>query len=574
MVAAVRAAGSLGAMLRGRSGPWHLGVSSRGAAFARTLSTSTTSPVEWRPCSSSLQTRHEHLKQTGAHRAMLLARRNYLDSVDRSVSVQSMSDPTEVLDFMDKHSDSDTRTFEAALRVLGRLSAGKNYQNVVGDSRFHAILSALASRLDDCDARMLSKIADASARFRVSTAELSDLANQLAEAVTRREDAFNPRNLSSVAIALSVRGVRDVGTVEFIRNEAIKLMDDLEPSHCVMLLEAFRRWGVFDRQLVDMIVERMSDEVDRFTARDLVDALAVISRLGLARGFLLRRLCTLAFENLRQFTARELAKMAYALAKLRFLAQSNVDEIVDALRPNLHKLVGSQVSELLFAVAMVNARHQLDLARDLIDQYVNSPGGVPGMSGGSLIDFAWSLCALDLVKEHKKEFQAVMAEIFERSPPQNRVPLMKLFDVINALELEYKDLGISVPKPWQAACDDADRFEMDRLESSRLHNEIVMRFDHLRGSAEGMKWQLRMQRNQPCGPFRVDMIDEDTKIALDIDIISWPITRHLKHRLLENQGYRMLCLEYWDWRRARTEEDQNIFLEREINRLLEKSPSD
>lgn len=62
----------------------------------------------------------------------------------------------------------------------------------------------------------------------------------------------------------------------------------------------------------------------------LVEALSVLSRLGLARGFLLRRLCGLAFENLRQFTARELARMSYALARLRFLAQSNVDELVDA----------------------------------------------------------------------------------------------------------------------------------------------------------------------------------------------------------------------------------------------------
>lgn len=41
-------------------------------------------------------------------------------------------------------------------------------------------------------------------------------------------------------------------------------------AHCITLLEAFRRWGVFDRQLVDLLVERMSDEVDRFTTRDLV----------------------------------------------------------------------------------------------------------------------------------------------------------------------------------------------------------------------------------------------------------------------------------------------------------------
>jgi len=46
----------------------------------------------------------------------------------------------------------------------------------------------------------------------------------------------------------------------------------------------------------------------------------------------------------------------------------------------------------------------------------------------------------------------------------------------------------------------------------------------------------------------------------------------VKHRLLEAQGYRMVNLQYWDWRRARTEEDQNLFLEREVTRVLESNP--
>merc|ERR1712039_694765 len=166
----------------------------------------------------------------------------------------------------------------------------------------------------------------------------------------------------------------------------------------------------------------------------------------------------------------------------------------------------------------------------------------------------------DLVDEFESDFKATMAEIFDRTPPQNRVPLMKLFDVVCALELEHQALGISVPPAWKAACDDADRFEMDRLEPSRLHNEIVMRFDHLRGVANGLRWQLRMQRNQQCGPYRVDMLDEDTKIALDVEIISWPTSRLLKHRLIEGLGFKPLRLHYWDWRRARTEEDQNLYL--------------
>ena len=34
----------------------------------------------------------------------------------------------------------------------------------------------------------------------------------------------------------------------------------------------------------------------------------------------------------------------------------------------------------------------------------------------------------------------------------------------------------------------------------------------------------------------------------------------------------MVNLQYWEWRRARTEEDQNLFLEREVTRALEANP--
>jgi len=501
-----------------------------------------------------------------------VSRRTYVESSDFVTTVKQMEDPMDVLKFMAEHADSDAATHEAALRALGRMSTmGDNYKKIVDDPRFHAILSSIASRLDDCDARTISMIADASARFRISTSELSEFAQRLAEVVTRREDAFSPRNLANVAIALSIRGVRDAATIEFIKAEAIKLVDDMEPAHCILLLEAFRRWGVFDRQLVDVLVERMCDEIDRFSARDVVDAFAVISRLGLARGFLLRRLCTLAFDNLRQFTPRELSKMSYALAKLRFLTPGNIADLADVLKADLHRLRGSQVTELLFALAMADAREQIDLARTLSDQYLaEMKDSKAPRTLSSLIDFAWSLCALDLVDEYQKDFEAVMKKILEEHQPQNRVPLMKLFDVLNTVEHFHKNLNIKPPAAWTAACDDADRFEMDRLESSRLHNELVMRFDHLRGSANGNAWQLRMLRNQPCGPYRVDLYDEASKVALDVETISWPTSRRLKHRILVDQGYKPLLIEYWEWRRVRTEEEQMAYLKDEVTKLLEQ----
>lgn len=237
-----------------------------------------------------------------------------------------MTNPMDVLDYMSQHSDADIRTYETSLRSLARLQRG-NQADFLQDDRFHAILSTLANRLEDCDATMLAKISDAAARCsRTSTPELSDLAQRLAEVVCQRGGTLSPRNLATVAMALSMRGVRDAPTIEFLRKEVLKRIDDLEPAHCNILLEAFRRWGVFDRELIDFLVERMSDEVDRFTTRDLVDAVAVISRLGLARRFLLSRLRALAFENLEQFSMKQLATMSYAMARLRILEAKDLDD--------------------------------------------------------------------------------------------------------------------------------------------------------------------------------------------------------------------------------------------------------
>ena len=43
-------------------------------------------------------------------------------------------------------------------------------------------------------------------------------------------------------------------------------------------------------------------------------------------------------------------------------------------------------------------------------------GGIPKMSGGSLIDYAWSLVALDLVREFEHDFSEALKETFSRTP--------------------------------------------------------------------------------------------------------------------------------------------------------------
>lgn len=45
------------------------------------------------------------------------------------------------------------------------------------------------------------------------------------------------------------------------------------------------------------------------------------------------------------------------------------------MRPELHRLRGSQISEFLFALSMVKATHQLETCRTLAAQYVDSEAG-------------------------------------------------------------------------------------------------------------------------------------------------------------------------------------------------------
>lgn len=495
----------------------------------------------------------------------LILRRAYVESADRFKTIRSFDDPIDLLQFANEHPDTSTRALEVVLRRLGAMTNGSNYRRIVSDSRFHTLLSTISTRLEDCDAIVLSMIADGSARYRTTTSELSDFAQQLAEVVVKRVDGFNPRNLSTIALALAVRGVRTPVAIEFFRNEATKQIHDFEPSQCSMLLEAFRRWGVFDRELVDLLVERLSDEIDRFTSRDVIDTVAVLSKMSLARGFLLRRLCALAFENLHQFSPRETVRLFYSLAKLRFLAHSSVDEIIDVLTPEMHGLSPALLSDVVFSLGMTDSKHQVDVARTLVDLYLKDGD----KTIASRVDFLWGLCALELLDEFKNEAKAMLEKVLMEQPPQNRVPLIKLFDVVRTVEIEQKKLKITIPPQWKAACDDADRYEMDRLESSRLHSEIVMRMDALRGSTRDLRWHLRMQRNVPCGQFRVDMLDEESKVVIDVELIAWPTSRRLKHRLLTSLGYKPLLMDYWDWRKARTEQEQNLFLEREVTRVLE-----
>merc|ERR1712194_695470 len=182
--------------------------------------------------------------------------------------------------------------------------------------------------------------------------------------------------------------------IEWIRRQSLRMAQEMDPGHSYGILEAMRRGGVFDRELVDVLVERMSDEVDRFSTHDIVEGFKVLADLGLARGFLLRRMAQISFENLHVFMPKQLCHLISSLGKLRFLVRSNVDGIIDELLPALNegRLRAADLSRLAFGLAMLSPEYDdYHIVQQVMEQFLEK-SKTEMVYLVHLVDAGWAAC--------------------------------------------------------------------------------------------------------------------------------------------------------------------------------------
>lgn len=397
-----------------------------------------------------------------------------------------------------------------------------------------------------------------------------------------------------LALALAARGVRGVraaagGTelqdagpqatvVSFVRGEAMRQLQEFEPICCTALLEAFRRWGIRDSELTGMVLERIWDTVDDLRTKDLVEILVTFSKLGVTRGALLRRLCRVSFGQLQQFSARQLVAMLYALARLRFLSERDVDDVLQVLMTDLGRLSDVHISQTLYALAMVDSARCPDLTRVLIVQYDE---GLEDRNLTADVDFAWAVCALGLSDAYPSALGRALARVFAQGPPCNYLPLLKMFDVIcldDALGARHCGKATSA---WRASCARAAAAEASRRSASKLCGEVAEQLGRLQGSdlasrgrpssGEGRPTTpLQMQRGLAAGPYLVDLLDEAARLVVELEPVGWPASRRIAHRALRLLGYHTLRLEHWDWKDMRSDADRRAFLARRVRQALDK----
>eukprot|EP00922_Rhytidocystis_sp_ex-Travisia-forbesii_P052832 GHVS01078371.1.p1 GENE.GHVS01078371.1~~GHVS01078371.1.p1 ORF type:complete len:562 (-),score=56.04 GHVS01078371.1:41-1726(-) len=468
-------------------------------------------------------------------------------------SLRDMKDVGQILSFVASSSDMSAQTLEAGLRALGhcRMLTEEN-EALCGDDRFINLLSNIRTRLPDMDTRSLSMIVSACALFGVQHNSLCDIAQKVAEIAMRRENSFHPRALSSMVVSLPRLLVRDPACIEFFRLEALKLLPEASPMDLHNMLDGFRMWGVLKRELADLITEKMSDEIDRYTSRDVCDTLKVLSAAGMARGFLIRRLSSLAFENLNQFTTRRLVSLLDSLSKLRFLTPENYTDVLDLIKQNTSDLYGPHTCKLLMALSMGNCTGEIGFVRTLVESKRNER---MGMGRGPATKLAYSIMYFQLT-EFDAYLTEILANIFDSVPEKYPIESkMLLKEIVVGLEIERPDLGIVVPPSWNAALEDRENERYLRVDASRMVSELYS----LIGSMNG-KYQLNVQRCVKVGNYKVGMVDEETKIVIEQDFLARPTNGIMKMRHLEKLGYRPVLIPFWQWRRCRSETDQILLV--------------
>jgi hypothetical protein len=485
--------------------------------------------------------------------------------IDTKMLSRTFTDMNEALQFYELNTDLAVGQLEPILSQLAYIQGIQRIpaETLFSDERLIRLILQISSEIESCETSKLVRLSVALSKLSVpreGASELAELARKIGEITPKRVNSFSPSDLADLCLGLSSRGYSDPVFVDFVCMEVMKMVQDFTPGSAIMMLEAFRRMGVFRREVVDNLVERLTDEVDKFTSKDIVNCVVVFSKLGLGRGYLLRRISKLSFENLNLFNQVQLVRLLTGFSKLRFISTTGLDELLNAIESHgIQKMTPNLLSDCMFATALGGYRGESMVLNRLVEAY---EGVWDSASISSMLDFAWSLCVLDETGRYQNLLDAVTQKIFSIAPPSNRELLLKALEVVPCVDASI------VSTQWRSAMDDAEKLDMARFESARLHTEMLSLIESLTPQGQ-IKEKLNIQRNaQVGGLFRVDFFDEKQQLVVDLDTLSRPAGLVMRHRLLSQQGIATAKVGYWEVRRLKSFDEQQAFLRTIISRAI------
>uniref|UniRef100_A0A3B0N689 EF hand/EF-hand domain containing protein, putative n=1 Tax=Theileria annulata TaxID=5874 RepID=A0A3B0N689_THEAN len=421
-------------------------------------------------------------------------------------------------------------------------------KDAIKDERYPSILNQLDTRLSTLNSSYLGNFALRLVLLSQSNNYLGTNRNDVNVEQTKKviekiattmiDKGGHVKEISQVAYAASSLGVVNHPIFDYEKQQLTLNIDLATPDSLNLSLQTAYKRGTRDRVYLALLCEKLSELTDRFTANDVVMTLRSLSKTGLLKGFLLRRLFTLMMDNLDQFSESQLIQCSYRLATLKFFTSNNFKTVFNILKPKLEDLPFHLKVELLAASYLSNVETDNEDMLNFLDS-------IKLDQDYDLLNLADYVYASAYYKRYGDRLQKAVSSMFSKTPFIARKYALLAKEALDSISLESK-LKINMPDAWKEALDNFEKTEIERMENQPIYQE----------SKKILESTGKFKYLQKVGPYLVSFVDDERKLCIDVEYGTLISNLSLKLRNLNALGYKASVVRYWEWRRLKTEKNE------------------
>lgn len=480
----------------------------------------------------------------------------------RNETVNEMMNNEEILKYFEENKHMNIDKLYNLIKSLSKKRADEKRQ-LVEHEKFINILEEVENRLNIMNTRYLCNFALRLASLSINNEEIKKVLTKISENIMKKGNV-NPRDLVGICYALSLCNNMNEYFFEHIKKETVSNIDAYTPTLLTQLLESMRLSQNLDLELTNLIVEKMCEEIDRFTTKDVSLALKTLSMAGIPRGFLIRRLCNLVFDNISHFHYTALINIIYNLTKLKFTTNNHVDIIYKNVEEHLEHCNNASLSELLFTFYMNEINDEKKITK--LFEHINYSHFQTAKTS-TLIDFIHASTYYLKYIEKEKLLFLIDDILFKRNVPKSLTLVAKIREPIYYLAsnntIQYNTDNIN--SSWLNAFNDFVRIDHEKVQALKTFHEIQKVLNTV-----SEKFYLQFEPLQVIEYYSVDFVDQSKKIIIDIDTIVRHTSFQLKHDYYKQLGFKTSRIHFWKWRKCRTENEQQNYLSDILYSLTEQ----
>ncbi|SBT70252.1 RAP protein, putative [Plasmodium malariae] len=469
----------------------------------------------------------------------------------RENNVEEYMTNDEIINFFEENKNMNIDKLYNLIKTLSRKKIEER-KKIVENEKFLNFIEEIENRISIMNTRYLCNFALRLASISINNDEIKKVLTKISDHALKKIN-MNPRDLVGIGYSLGLCNNMNEYFFEHLKKETISNIDAYTPTLLTQLLECMRLSQNLDVELTNLIVEKMCEEIDRFTTRDVTLALKTLSMAGIPRGFLIRRLCNLVFDNISHFHHTALINIIYNLTKLKFTTNNHIDVIYKNVEEHLENCNTTTLCELLYTFYMneINEENRINKILENINyEHFNTT------KTAVIIDFIHA-CTYYTKYVDKEKFENLISLLFSRNVPKSLTLIAKIREPIYFLSADstFKfDLN-NISPSWLNAMNDFLRIDHEKLQALKTFHEVQNVLNII-----APNFKLNFVPLQITHSYSVDFIENDKKIVIDLDTIVRHTSFQIKHKYFENLGYKTAKIHFWKWRKCRSEKEQQNYL--------------